>query len=355
MAESSATLTFQDLLLFVAEYYGVANYDTNGLPYIPADDAFNLRECKKIVNEAIRMFVSRPPSANGKWRWMNRTETVTFDPTGGGANNIDSDAARYMLSAGCSQPAGRITYTADSGHGTYMEWCDINQILQSRELSIITGYPSLAAIRPYQPITNVLTSSRRWEIMFDPAPSSIQSVTFPYILQFDKMQLEGGTADSANATTLVDSDRLESDDFFNTWIIYIISGTGKGSYAVVTDYVKTTGTFTVADWLDAQGVAGGTDPDVDSIYVVEPAANLHPAGAQFDEAIKVACYAKCEMEAEDAELGNKYIKYFDDVALPAAYLIDSNSAPRTLGKMYNGRRDHTNRFIRVWDNVNFNT
>lgn len=354
MAESTSTLTFQDLLLFVAEYYGVAGYDaTTGVPYIPADDAFNLRECKKIVNEAIRMFVSRPPRS-GKWRWMQRTETVTFDPTGGGANNIGSDAARYMLSAGCQQPAGRIMYTEDSGHGTYIEWCDADRIDQSRALSVLTGYPTLAATRPYQPTDNALSSSRRWEIIFDPAPSSIQSVQFPYILQFDKMRLEGGTADSADATTLVDATRLESDDYFNDWVIYIVNGTGVGSYAVVTDYEKATGTFTVADWLDAQGVAGGTDPGADSVYVVEPAANLHPAGSQFDEAIKIACFAKCEMEAEDAELGNKYIKYFDEVALPAAYQIDANSAPRTLGKMNNGNRDHNNR-IRVWNNVTFNT
>lgn len=350
MAEATSTLSFQDLLLFVAEYYGVASYDTNGIPYIPADDSFNLRECKKIVNEAIRMFVSRPPR-NGKWRWMFRTETVTFDPTGGGADNIDSDAARYMLSAGCVQTAGPITYVADSGHGTRIEWCDVNRINNKRELSIQTGYPSLAAIRPYQPTTNVLTSSRRWEIMFDPSPSSIQSVSFPYILQFDKMQLEGGTADSADATTLVDATRLESDDYFNDWVIYVISGTGVGSYAVVTDYVKSTGTFTVDDWLDPQGNAGGTDPGADSIYVVEPAGNYHPAGAQFDEAIKVACLAKCEMEAEDAELGNKYIQYFTNVALPDAHRIDANSAPRTLGKMLNGRRD---RYVRVWDSVTFN-
>ena len=356
MAESTATLTFRDLLLFVAEYYGVASYDdTNGIPYIPADDAFNLRECKKIVNEAIRMFMSRPPDS-GKWRWMRRTETVTFDSTGGGVDNIDGDAARYMLSAGCVQAAGKIEYTADSGHGTSIDWCDETRITQNRSLSVLTGYPTLAAIRPYQPTTNALGATRRWEIMFDPAPSSNKSVQFPYVLQFDSMKLEGGTADAGtNATTLVDATRLESDDYFITWIIYIISGTGEGSYAAVTDYVKSTGTFIVADWLDPQGVAGGTDPAADSIYVVEPAANLHPAGAQFDQAIKMACYAQCEMEAEDTELGNKYIKYFNEVALPDAYRIDANSAPRGLGKMHNGRRhrEGSNGYTRVWNTVTY--
>jgi len=351
MAESSATLTFRDLLLFVAEYYGVASYDTNGIPYIPADDAFNLRECKKIVNEAIRMFASRPPSSNGKWRWMRRTETILFYPNGDGVSNIGSDAARYMLSAGCTQPAGKISYIAESGHGTQIDWCDATRIVQSRSNSISTGYPSLAAIRPYQPTANTLMATRRWEILFNPEPSLADSVQFPYVLQFDKMLLEGGTADSTSDTTLVDATRLEPDDYFNTQIISIISGTGKGGYATVTDYTGATGSFTVADWLDIEGTVGGTNPAADSIYVVEPAANLHPAGAQFDEAIKIACLAKCEMEAEDAELGNKYVKYFEDVALPAAYRIDANSAPRALGTMNN----KSSRHIRVWNNVVFNT
>lgn len=351
MAEPTSALSFQELLLKVAEYYGVASYDSNGVPYIPADDAFNLYECKKIVNEAIRMFIARPPR-NGKWRWMHRTATVTFDSTGAGSDNISNDAARYQLPADfAGQIAGDISYVADSGHGIQIDWCDINTVVQRRELSIRNGYPQFAAVRPYQPTTPTLTSSRRWEIIFDPTPAANDSVQFPYIMNFDFLRLEGGTADSASATTLVDATRTEPDDYFNSWVVTIISGTGKGSYAVVTDFDQGTGTFTVADWLDIEGNAGGTDPDTDSVYVVEPAANEHPAGHQFDEAIKIACYAKCEMEAEDSELGTKYIDEFNKVTLPNAWRIDANAAPRKLGKMENGRR---NRYLRVRENVTFN-
>ena len=36
------------------------------------------------------------------------------------------------------------------------------------------------------------------------------------------------------------------------WYIYITTGTGIGSYAAITVYDETTGTITVADWLDAK-------------------------------------------------------------------------------------------------------
>jgi len=354
MAENTSVLTFKDLLLRVAEYYGVASYDSNGMPYVPVDDAFNLYECKKIVNDAVRMLISRPPPT-GRWRWMDRVHEVLFVPAGTGSDNIDSDAARYMLPSGFAGSVnGDITYVADSGHGTEIEWRDINCINQRRQTSVLTGYPDVAAVTPYQPTTKTLGSARRWEIIFDPAPQNADTVQFPYTLHFDKMLAEGGTADSASTTTLVDATRLEPDDFFNTWIVYIIAGTGIGSYAVVTDYTKSTGTFTVSDWLDEEGTAGGTDPSTDSKYLVVPADNLPPTPLAYDEYVLSACLAKCEMEAEDIELGTRNVEYWQNTALPAAWELDRKSAPRKLGKMSNGTQcPMAGR--RMWNNVTFNT
>jgi len=353
MADSaSPEITFQDMLLIVAEYYGIASIDSNGIPFIPADDPFNLRECKKIVNDAIRMLIARPPSS-GRWHWMNRQETVTFDSTGAGGSNIGSDAARYKLSTNYhGETAGQIHYVGDSNHGIPIQWCDYNEIVQRRELSTRDGYPQYAAIRPYEPTSSTLGATRQWEIIFDPTPSSNQSVIFPYTMRFNNMRLEGGTATGASATTIVDSTRTEPDDYFNNWVVTDISGTGKLGYATVTDYTKSTGTFTVADWLDEEGTAGGTDPVTGSIYVVEPAANLHPMGTQFDDEILAACRARCEMSAEDAELGSDWISYFNDVAMPEAHRKDALSRPRRLGKLTNGRRE---RYIRIRENVTFNT
>ena len=427
MAENTSVLTFQDLLLRVAEYYGVASYDSNGMPYVPVDDNFNLYECKKLVNDAVQMFISRPPT-NGRWRWMDRTQTVTlaqaytgtadageattltdtdiattydddyfntytlwitagtgkdeyavvtdYDGTLGkftfaalsGATTpdttseyricrstsvINADPARYTLSADfAGSVGGSITYTADSNHGTPIEWRDINYINERRSLNTLSGYPSAAAIRPYQPTSSSLGSTRLWEIIFDPEPQAAGSVQFPYTLHFNKMLAEGGTADSTSTTTLVDTDRTEPDDYFNTWICHIISGTGKGSYAPVTDYVLSTGTITVADWLDMEGTAGGTDPAADSKYLLVPAANLPPMPLQYDDMLRVACLAKCEMDAEDAELGTRHIQEWEGIALPTAWSLDSKAAPRKLGKMSDGKKYS---YRRIWNDVTFNT
>jgi hypothetical protein len=161
--------------------------------------------------------------------------------------------------------------------------------------------------------------------------------------------MEGGTATGGSSTTLADTSRTEPNDYFNTWVIRIISGTGKGSYATVTDYAS--GTFTVADWLDIGGNAGGTDPDNTSKYLVEPAASLLQTPLALDDAVREACLAKAEMEAEDGELGNSHIMYFNEVALPGAWVLDANTAPRKLGPWTNGP---SRNYQRIRENVTYN-
>lgn len=80
-----------------------------------------------------------------------------------------------------------------------------------------------------------------------------------------------GTADSGSTTTLVDltlATTYDADDDLNTWWAYVLTGTGAGSFAQITDYTAITGTCTVADWLDQYGNAGGTDPAADSTYAI---------------------------------------------------------------------------------------
>lgn len=263
---------------------------------------------------------------------------------------VGGDIARYPLAENFGGSAdGRIEYASDTNHSASIDWCSEGLIRAKRSVSVITGYPLLAAIRPLEPIGSSLASSsikRRYELLLDPQPSADDTLQFPYTLYFDKLDMETGIADSGSNTTLVDDTRTEGDDYFNGWIIEVISGTGKGSYAVVTDYTGSTGTFTVADWLTSAGAAGGTNPSSDSIYCVEPTNNKHPAGFKFDESIMSACKYKMEEENEDINKGwvEKYIKK----DLPAAYGIDKRSAPRKLGSMNRGinyRRE------RIWSGV----
>ena len=89
-------------------------------------------------------------------------------------------------------------------------------------------------------------------------------------------------------------------------------------------------------------MSGGSTPSTDSVYTVEPAANLHPAGHQFDESIRSACKARAEMEEQDEHMDTFWTDEYHKKALPNAFKVDKRSAPRKLGRMLNS----TNRLHR---------
>ncbi len=81
-----------------------------------------------------------------------------------------------------------------------------------------------------------------------------------------------GTAEATTNATTITNAALETsygtNDDLNGWYIYILTGTGAGSWAVITDYVTSGGVITVADWLDAYGNPGGTDPVVGDTFAI---------------------------------------------------------------------------------------
>ena len=66
--------------------------------------------------------------------------------------------------------------------------------------------------------------------------------------------------------TLADS-YTEDTDLVGYWI-YILTGTGQYSFAQITGYTALTGVIDVADWLDAYGNAGGTNPAAASTFAI---------------------------------------------------------------------------------------
>jgi len=261
---------------------------------------------------------------------------------------VGGDIARYPLPEYFGgEVSGKIDYAKDTAHATPIQWVDESFIRANRSVSVNTGYPHYAAIRSLEPaITDIEDGSakRRFELILDPQPSAADVLQFPFLLHFDNLDVETGTGDSGSNTTLVDALRLEADDYFLGWRCDIISGTGKGSWAIVTDFANTDGTISVADWLKPDGTGGGTNPGANSAYTLQPVNNFHPAGFTFDEAILAACYAKLAMEDEDVEpeLEDRYAKK----ALPKAYQADARLAPRALGSMNETR----GRYERTWVN-----
>lgn len=266
---------------------------------------------------------------------------------------INGDITRYPLAENFGgEVNGSIEYIAGSGHGAQIQWCSESQIRARQAVSMLTSYPRFAAIRPLEYKSGGFGPKRRFELILDKKPSTVETVEFPYTLFFDKLRLEAGIATSGTgADNLADDDREEGDDYFNGWKIEIISGTGKGSWAIVADYTSDSGKFDIVDddWLKANGDTEGTHPETGSVYVVTPVANLHPAGFRFDQAVLAACLAQAEMEVEEIVAG--WVQKYAQKALPKAYAIDVRSAPRKLStiKRYPGRQGARLDVTTPWD------
>ena len=386
MSEPTGVLGFRNFLLRVAEKAGMAYYgsDGQGKAIVPVD-AYNLDKCKRIINDGFRLFDGSPPPQGWHWKeriadivleatatgtatggssttlvdttsrdedddhfndWLltitagtgisetaiitdfdNGTSTLTFAALSGGSTPDTTSIYRVekinlMPEDFDGQVAGKVTYTAASNHATPLSIVDESTIRQFRANFISTGYVTKIAFVPYQPPAGTLNTSRRWEMKTDPSPSVNDTLKVPYISHFNAMDCETGTADSGGATTLVDGDRLEADDYFNDWILTVIAGVGLGQTATITDYTGSSGTFTFT------ALSGGSTPTSTTVYYVEPAANLHPAGFRFDNHVLAACYAEAEKQIE--EINEGAVELFYKVNLGQAHQIDSLSRPRRL-------------------------
>jgi hypothetical protein len=309
MSEPTSVLTFSDLIIEVAHKLGIAYYGTDGTgdAQVPVD-AHDLALCKRIVNNAIRMFIHDAPR-NG-WRWTQpiaaidlwpsiladttnkiatsvfasgvttfTVPTAAFYPsmelrtitiTGLGDFTIASyisatsvtvtgDAhtaatKTWSMTAGGDytlpstfggQLLGPATFAASTNRGSLLNWTDESLIRSLRSnVNESTGTPSLFAMR----LMTTGTPRRRWELMAYRTPQEHLSLLYKYVLHFDSL------------VTLTDTS---------------------------------------------------------------------PAPFGHDETVKAACRAQAEKDVHDA-LGLDW-EYYRETALPNSVRVDSLSAPSTLG------------------------
>ena len=387
--EPTSALVFEALLTEMAELVGVADYNsTTGIAVHPSNQG-DIDKLKRVANNGILRFISEAPPLG--WNWAKRIMSIDLKisasgtATGGSATtladtDLDGDYAddyynglileitggkgigetalvtdyagttavftfaalsggstpdttttyvighRYALDQSFGgQVEGDITYLRGSGVGA-IGWVNELPLRQLRESFSAGGNPYQAAIRPY--------GTRRFELIVYPDPGAARVIQFPYTYYFDKLDIRTGTADDTGAATyLIDTTRTEPNEFFTTdWIIEVISGTGIGSYGVVTKSTKADGKIEVASWLYLDGGAG-TAPASGDDYRLLPISNLQPAGFAFDNVIRLVCMAAAEAELDDVQTiwEGKYIQ-----ALGNAYKIDARLAPRTVGN-FGGR------------------
>jgi hypothetical protein len=410
MAEPTSALGFYDLLLRIAEKAGMAYYGSDGQgKAIAPVDAFNLDKVKRIVNDGFRRFGSSSPPRG--WHWKERIASITLAAaesgtatsgssttlvdttnrdedddyfndwiltvTGGTGvgeyatiTDFDNGTNTLTFSGGLSggstpdttssyrvekvnllpedfngQVDGPIEYAAATNNATHIEWVNESTIRHQRANFITTSYPQRAAVRPYQSVAGVLGTTRRWELLVDPAPVAANVLQFPYTSCFNQMDCETGIATGGSGTTLVDSTRAEADDYFLGWTLTIIAGVGLGQTATITGYDEGTTTFTFS-----AGLSGSSTPDTTSVYYIEPAANLHPAGFMFDQAVLQACLAETEVQVE--EMNEGALELFYKVDLPLAHKTDGLSRPRKLRSKHQGRYPWLHQH-RTWHNVTY--
>lgn len=180
MSAPTLALTFNDMILRVAEYLGVADY-SGGAAAIPTD-AHDLDVCKRMVNDGWRRFVN----SNPKWNWLTPLSSVVFDPTGLGSQCVASDPSRYYLADGWY---GHLVnyWTYDStGPRVQIGIVDEAVIRQMYAASgTVTGNPRLAAHRPLAAASGGF--SKRWEVIFYPTPSAAFTVSVRARLYADKL------------------------------------------------------------------------------------------------------------------------------------------------------------------------
>ena len=325
----SSTLSFGDLIVEVARKIGVAYYGPNGdeEAQIPVN-AHDLSECRRHVNNGIRMFINDAPSPNG-WRWMRPLATVNlwgtvsvstantvtptaYDPLNDKTTLTAVSASFYpsmelrsialtgigsytisdYVSASVIKVRGRVagatavtwslqstgTFTLPSTFGgqhlgeiTYVEQTNrgihltwVDEYMIRRWKENVTSSTGIPFWAAVRPMTEA-TPKRRWELLMWPYPNSDLTVLFPYIVHFDK---------------LVGFDEVP------------------------------------------------------------------PAPVGHDEAIRAACLAVTEKDVEGAP-GSDW-NYYHQSCLPNSYRIDAMAAPKNLGYFGNPSKIAGARNIQVY-------
>ncbi len=231
---------------------------------------------------------------------------------------IDADSGRYLLNDYFGSVMGSPKFARQTNQGVTPAWVNEATIRGQRQNSVASGTPYMLATRSY--------GTRQTELLVWPYPNADIIVEFPYEILFNKNEIEAGVAESGSSTTLVHS-RLAryADDYFNGWTLTVLSGTGVGETATITDFDQGTVTLTFAALSD------GSTPDDTTVYLLEPVTKYHPAGVKFDEAIRYACLAQAEQDVDGVNAG--YVEYYNSKALLQAYNLDSRLAARKLGSM----------------------
>lgn len=337
MAEPTSTLTFGDLILHVAEKLGLAYYGAAGTnaAAIPVN-VHDLEKCKRIVNNALRMFVSNGPKPNG-WRWLRPVlQTDLWGDVAIDSSNLISSATYNVSASNTTIVVPQAAFFASMELKTMAITSVGNRIIQSyvSPTSVVVSGTSGASL------------GKSFSI------ESNGNFTLP--VSFSGQYL-GGLSYVAGTNKGIGTDWAD-ESTIRKWRADVEEETGTPYMFAVR--IMDTGTPRRRWELMAF-----SKPDED-LSVEFPAmlgfdslvnlTDVPPSPFSHDETIKAACEAQCEKDEEEA-LGVSW-QYYSDVAMPNSFQIDAMSAPKTLGYFWNPTS--TDGRVRPWHgprpNVTFN-
>jgi len=165
--EPTLALTFNDYILRVAEFLGLADYST-GVAAIPTN-AHDLEVCKRLVNDGWRKFFGASP----RWNWVLQTFSITFETSSGNKSKlVNNEIWRYYMPDGFyGDMLGKVTYAENSGRLPLEEVTE-EDIREAYGYRTHSGYPIKYAIRPLHG-----DNARRWEMIVWPKPDVAKVVT----------------------------------------------------------------------------------------------------------------------------------------------------------------------------------
>jgi hypothetical protein len=312
MSEPTSTLTFRDLVKEVAHKLGIGYYGSDGTEELQAPtDTHDLDECKRHVNNAIRMFINDAPRPNG-WRWLSPVGSmVLFAPV--------AEKDGRTVSGGSydsTEDETQVTSTEDIFHPS----------MEEKTLTLNNG--NTYTLKRHVDAKNFYVdgdasgeSSEKFSI--DPDGSWTMPRDF-------SGQVTGEITYDSNTNQGVSLNWV-NEAMIRAWREDITDETGDPFWVALR--VMSTGRPRRRWELVAY-----PEPDEDFVILfpytihfdkLTDLAETPPFPFSHDETVRAACRAVVERDVENVP-GPDY-QYYSRQCLPNSHRIDAQSAPRALG------------------------
>ena len=393
MSEPTVALTYQDLILVVAEQLGIAYYGPNGdqIAQIPVD-AYELDRCKRFVQDGIRMFISDAPPDG--WRWQRPLAEVdlwvdlgvgmppaTAGPNlatavfSGGATHITATTASFSAAS-----VGQVIAVRDQGVFTVVSFISPTEITvagnrvwqggQMFQLQATTGLPTMTATYAAGPdLTTIVAAAGTFYASSEGRPLFITdlqvgALTILHYVSDTTITVSGNHAWVGARTFSLSAQGIYSlpDNFGGeycgpityqagsnrgvpiNWISDLEirrlrenwnSVSGNPYYAAIRRNNTVNRRWELMVYPNTGGTYRVEFPFILYFDKIVNLTDYHVAGVQHDETVKAAALAQAEMQGEDTLAGR--MSYYRDIALKNSRMIDARSAPRRLGYVGNPR------------------